>query len=130
MRKILTSLLIMLFLVGAFSFFQNVALADSSYNYSETLKDVSGWPGENGNSDIAEKTRSIAASLIQIIQIVGTGVAIVMLTYFGMKYMLAAPDAKADFKKSATGYIVGAVLLFASVNIIAIISNFATSNIK
>ena len=129
MKKFLTSLLIVLCLVGIFSFFQNTALADSSFNYSSTLEEVEGWIGTSGNNDVATKTRGIAASLIYIIQIVGTGVAIVMLTYFGIKYMLAAPDAKADFKKSATGYIVGAVILFAAVNIIGIISNFATSNI-
>lgn len=129
MKKFLTSLIIVLFFVGIFPVFTNVVFADSSYNYSQTLTDVSGWAGENGNAEIANKTRGIAASLIYIIQMVGTGIAIVMLTYFGIKYMLAAPDAKADFKKSATGYIVGAVILFAAVNIIGIISNFATSNI-
>ncbi len=115
--------------MGILSLFQNIAFADSSFNYSSTLEDVEGWVGTSGNKDVATKTRGIAASLIYIIQIVGTGIAIVMLTYFGIKYMLAAPDAKADFKKSATGYIVGAVILFAAVNIIGIISNFATSNI-
>ena len=39
--------------------------------------------------------------------------------------MSAAPNEKADFKKSATGFIVGAVILFASSNILKIIADFA-----
>ena len=42
--------------------------------------------------------------------------------------MSAAPEEKAEFKKSATAFIVGAVVLFASTNILGIISDFATKN--
>ena len=53
-----------------------------------------------------------------------------MLTYVAIKYMSAAPSEKADFKKSATGFVVGAVVLFATTNILGVIADFAKSNIK
>ncbi len=53
-----------------------------------------------------------------------------MLVYVAIKYMSAAPSEKAEFKKSATAYIVGAVVLFAASNILGVIADFATKNIK
>ena len=53
-----------------------------------------------------------------------------MLTYVAIKYMSAAPSEKAEFKKSATAMIVGAIVLFAATQILTVIANFATSNIK
>ncbi len=41
--------------------------------------------------------------------------------------MMAAPEEKADFKKSAYIYIVGAVLFFAASNILTIVYKFAES---
>ena len=70
-------------------------------------------------------TKNVMGTAIQVIRIVGTGIAIIMLTYVAIKYMTAAPTEKADFKKSATAYVVGAIVLFASTNILTIIANFA-----
>ena len=67
------------------------------------------------------------STIINVIRVVGTGIALIMLTYVGIKYMSAAPSEKADFKKSATAYVVGAIVLFGASNIISIIANFATN---
>ena len=73
---------------------------------------------------------NIMATIINVFQVVGMGIAVIMLVYVAIKYMSAAPSDKADFKKSATAYIVGAIVLFAASGILQIIKNFATSNIK
>ena len=44
-----------------------------------------------------------------------------------MKYMSAAPGDKAEIKKSATIYVTGAVILFASAGILNIISEFSNN---
>lgn len=62
-----------------------------------------------------------------MIRVVGTATAIVTLTYLGVKYIMAAPEGKADFKKSAYIYIVGAILVFAASNVLAIVYKFAES---
>ena len=92
-----------------------------TYNLSEDWIDKS-----YGN--VGEKTQNIMGTLINVMRIVGTGVAIIMITYVAIKYMSAAPEEKAEFKKSATAFIVGAVVLFASTNILSIIADFATKN--
>lgn len=72
------------------------------------------------------KVNNITATVITTIRIVGIAVAIVMLLTVAMKYMTAAPGEKADIKKSAIQYVVGAIVLFGVVGILTIISMFST----
>lgn len=78
---------------------------------------------------ITSTTKKITSTIVNVIRVVGTGMAIVMLTYVAIKYMSAAPQEKAEFKKSATAYVVGAIVLFAASNILKVIADFATKNI-
>lgn len=98
---------------------------------------AAGWSVTNFNGftapsdqDVTSATRNVMGTVINTIKIVGTGVAIIMITYVAIKYMSAAPSEKAEFKKSAVAYIVGAIVLFAASNILSVINNFATANIK
>ncbi len=128
MKKSLKILWVVVIFMGIIWGLQNTTLAD--YKYTDILQRADKNTNWEANEEITDKTRSIAASIIYLVQIAGTGTSVIMLTYMGAKYMLAAPSEKADFKKSATGFIVGAVVLFAATNIIVIISKFATDNIK
>ena len=82
---------------------------------------------DNEATNMAQK---IMGTGITVIRTVAIGVAIVMLTYLGIKYMMASPEDKASFKKSAGIYILGAVLLFGTSGILTIIQNFAQDNLK
>lgn len=89
------------------------------------LSDSENWaPGDDGG--VSATAQTIVGSIIVVIRIVGVGIAIIMTTYVAIKYMSAAPNEKAEFKKSATGLIVGAVVLFATSGILGIIADFAT----
>ena len=44
-----------------------------------------------------------------------------------MKYMMASPDGKAEIKKTAAQYIVGAVILFGAAGILKIIQLLANN---
>ena len=48
-----------------------------------------------------------------------------MLTAVAIKYMSAAPGERAEIKKHAVPFVVGAVVLFASSGILTIIQQFA-----
>lgn len=82
------------------------------------------------NQSITGATQNVMGTIINTIRIVGTGVSIIMITYVAIKYMSAAPNEKAEFKKSAMAFIVGAVILFASSNLLGVIADFATKNIE
>ena len=73
----------------------------------------------------ASSLNRIIVSAITIVQVVGVGVAIIMLIVLAIKYISAAPGDKADIKKHAVVYVVGAVVLFAASGILGIVKNFA-----
>lgn len=77
------------------------------------------------NPDINTPTKKIMGTAINVIRIVGTAIAILALTYIGMRYMMASAEQKAEFKKSAYIYIVGAIMVFAASNILGIVYKFA-----
>lgn len=92
--------------------------------------DFSRYDDETGGTTRADRVAQKAmGTAINVIRTVATGVSIIMLSYIGIKYMMAAPSEKADFKKSASIYVLGAILVFAAGNILTIIANFTTSNI-
>lgn len=59
------------------------------------------------------------------LEVIGTGVAIVMLIYIAIKYMLVAPEGKAEYKKTAIAYAIGAVILFAAPKLVKVIMEIA-----
>ncbi len=81
-------------------------------------------------SEVGEKVLELGGAVVVIFQIATTGIAVVMLIVLAMKYMFAAPGDKADIKKHAVVYVVGAVVLFAASGILQIIKVFASINIK
>ena len=59
-----------------------------------------------------------------VIQLVALTVAVVMLVVLAIKYMMSSVSDRADIKKHAVIYIVGAVLMFGTSGIIQIIKDF------
>ena len=68
---------------------------------------------------------NVVATVISSVRIIGVCFAVVMLLTVAMKYMSSAPGDKADIKKSAVAYVVGAIVLFAVTGILTIIEQFA-----
>ncbi len=82
------------------------------------------------DSGAADSVNSIIGAILTITQVVGVGVAVIMLIVLAIKYISASPGDKADIKKHAVVYVVGAVVLFAASGILQIIKTFASQNIK
>ncbi len=68
--------------------------------------------------------------IIGIFQVVAVGIGSIMLVVLAIKYMAAAPGDKAEIKKHAVVYIVGACMAFASSGIVRIIQIFANEAIQ
>ena len=94
--------------------------AGNTSTVTSTARDTSG---------AADSINRIIGSVLTIVQVVGCGVAVIMLIVLAIKYISAAPGDKADIKKHAVVYVVGAVVLFAASGILQIVKNFA-GNIK
>lgn len=124
MKKLeLLKVLIVLFLLFSFLFsIVNIAEAKSQYDWSGK---ISNFDKTTGDATVNNKVTSIVGAAISVIRIVGVGVAIIMLTAVAIKYMSSAPGERAEIKKHAVPFVVGAVVLFASSGILSIIQQFA-----
>ena len=76
----------------------------------------------NGNA--ANDVSNILGNVMYVVQLVGMGVAVIMLIVLGIKFITASPDGKAEIKKSAWIYVVGAAGIFAASIIVNVLANF------
>ena len=83
--------------------------------------------GAGDSSTASESAQNIVGAILNVCKVAAVGVALIMLVFIAMKYMSAAPGDKAEIKKSATIYVTGAVILFASAGILNIISEFSNN---
>jgi len=122
MKKMLRkTLALVLVLFVIFGMFYN---SKASYNSEMQNLIKKDW---NDTTDTTNRINPIVATIITAIRVVGVAVAIVMLLVIAMKYMTAAPGEKADIKKSAIVYVVGAAVVFGVTQILSLISTFALS---
>ena len=89
--------------------------------------DVNQFADKGDNSGASSSFQNIIGAVITIVQVIGTGVAIIMLIVLAIKYISAAPGDKAEIKKHAVVYVVGAIVLFAATGILGIVKNFASN---
>lgn len=76
---------------------------------------------DNPTIDEAGDSLEIAGAILGTIRNIGVILSVVMLTILGLKYMLASPSERADYKKSMFPWVVGVTLLMTSVLIVQII---------
>lgn len=75
----------------------------------------------NGNGQFKDAGNKV----LGIIQLIGNAFAIGTLIIMGVRYMTAAPSEKADIKKSIIPYLIGAILVFAAVNVAGLMAEIA-----
>ena len=115
--KIIVGLITILLIILSLS---NFAFAVTAADSISTLATTAGHAATNTSF------QNVVGAIIAVTRVIATGVAIIMLVVLAMKYMMAAPGDKADIKKHAVVYVVGAVILFATSGILGIIAKFAS----
>lgn len=83
----------------------------------------------NNSTSVIENEKTILNSALSIIQVIGIAIATIMLITLGIKYMVSSVSDRAEIKKHAVVYVVGAILLFGASGIVEIIKNFS-KNVK
>lgn len=120
MKKVIKSIAIVLTLLFCVSFIV-LSNVNAFTALDIPIDDVtSGDAGEAGTS-----IQSAMGAAVVIAQIIAAGVAVIMLLVLAMKYMSAAPSEKAEIKKHAVIYVVGAIVMFAVTGILQIIKQFS-----
>lgn len=127
MKKSISILLIILLLISILCTNQVFAKEEATgiEGIKSAMKDVGSAPaGYEGSG-----TAKVINTVIGILQVAGTGISLIVISMLGIKYILASPSDKADVKKNIMPILIGCVLLFAAVQIIAVVENF-TSEVK
>ena len=62
-------------------------------------------------------------TVLGIIQFIGYAIGTGMLIYIAIKYMMASANEKAELKKGAINWVIGAILLFAGSTLLGAIGN-------
>lgn len=76
-------------------------------------------------TDVTKNEAKALNMVLGVVQLIGVGVAVIMLIYLGIKYMVSSVSDRAEIKKHAIVYVIGAVLMFGSAGIIDMIKKFA-----
>lgn len=66
-----------------------------------------------------------ANTVIGIVQTIGTIIAIIIVVWVGIQYLMASTEQKAEYKKTMIAYLVGALLVFIGPRIVGVIYNAA-----
>ena len=121
-RKVIKVISILLMILMVVTMLSTSVFADSWDSFDTTMFD-----GKGDQSGAKDSATNIIGAIINIVQVIGMGVAIIMLIVMAIKYISAAPSEKAEIKKGVTIYVVGAIVLFAVTGILGLINQFATA---
>ena len=79
---------------------------------------------------VDSKLTTVGSTVLGYIQVIGTFIAVGVLMFLGIRYMTASANEKADIKKSIIPYIIGAIVLLAAVNIVALLPKISDALFK
>ncbi len=117
--KVISTLLLAIMLVASIA---TTVLA--GVNLNTTLDNVE-KQNLNGNAD--QQITRVGGNIVNIIQVIGIVVAVIVLLVIGIKYMMGSASEKAEYKKTMIPYLVGAVLVFAGTSLVKVIYSLAVA---
>lgn len=115
MNKNLMTIITILFLI--------MLLFNTTVEASSVVSDIKS--NMSTSTNVSNSVKSTGQTVLGVLNIVATGTAIVMLLYIAIKYMISAPDAKAEYKKTATMYAIGAVIIFIAPKLARMVINMS-----
>lgn len=83
---------------------------------------------DNPKPWVPEDISTMGSVFLGVVQWAGYAIAVGMLLYIAIKYMLSAANEKASLKQSLINYLIGAVIVFGVTTIFTAIVNFFTGD--
>lgn len=108
---IIAIILILIILVPTFSFATVDTIISGMGGVKDDLSDTGG-------------IGKVINIIIGLLQVAGSGISVIVVTMLGIKYILASVEEKAEIKKQAVPIVIGCVLLFGAVNLMAAVEEF------
>ena len=82
--------------------------------------DPSKYTGASSGAS-TEKIDSLGQDIVKIVSTIGSVISVIVLIVLGIKYMMGSAEEKAEYKKTMLPYLIGAILVFATSNLVHII---------
>lgn len=76
-------------------------------------------------SGAVSATQTVLGSILDVTRLIGIGIAVIMLSYIGIKFMMAAPSERANIKQYSINFVIGSFVLIGGVGVLTIIKKFA-----
>ena len=103
MKKLTKVLSVVMITIMMVSYFSTAVLAIAT--------DPNTFDGKSNTID-SSQINGFMNSVINIVSMVGSAVAIIALIILGIKYMMGSAEEKAEYKKTLLPYIFGAIMVF------------------
>lgn len=108
--------------------FSTINVIISGATSGVTADDLNTFKGSTSDVAGSSAATSILSSILSIVRTIGAAVAVVILMTIGAKYLVASAGDRADIKKYAINYVIGAIILFAASGILSIVKGFVDSS--
>ena len=126
-KKIVKILSIVVLFVCAIFLINNTVLATSG---SGLVNKFDGTKGDVSTAEAESLITKVVGPVLSAVRIVATGIAVIMITFLGIKYMAAAPSEKANIKNQLITFTIGAIVVVATTTLLTIVKDFATGVFK
>lgn len=119
-NKIVEILIVLIMLSTVFS---NIV-----YAKSDKIIDTNTYAPGNDAMD-SPRVAAIAGTVLNVVQVIGIIIAVGCISIVGIQYMVGSVEQKAEYKKTMTAMIVGAILLVSTTTIVKAIYSTVTKSV-
>ena len=95
---------------------------------SDKIIDTDKYAPGNDAMD-SPKAAAIAGTVLNVVQVTGIILAVGCISIVGIQYMVGSVEQKAEYKKTMTAMIVGAILLVSTTTIVKVIYSTVTKSV-
>ena len=123
-KKMIIILMLFMFIIAIYStisFGDNNASNTNNTALINPLEDPGSF--EPSSMTRAGKLKNMGNTIIGIVQFIGSFTSVIALIVIGIKYMTGSIEEKAEYKKTMGPYVIGAILVFATTNLLGIVNS-------
>lgn len=120
MKKKKMIIILLLFILGI-TIFSTISMAANNTTLTNPLDNPGSF--EPSSMTRAGKLKNMGNTIIGIVQFVGSFTSVIALIVIGIKYMTGSIEEKAEYKKTMVPYVIGAILVFATTNLLGIVNS-------
>ena len=113
-KKLILKVIIILTTFIVISMFNNYSFATNNFDFGN-------FENQTASSQLKSPVETVMGGIISALRIIFTAIAFIILMSIGIKYISASPGERAELKKSAVQYVVGAIVLFGASGILTIL---------